>query len=86
LLINTYWHNNTIFLIKKANRWLPQIEPILKEYGVPDDFKYLAAIEGSFRNDVSPAKAVGFWQFRKEAGKEFGLEINKEVDERYDPL
>ncbi|MDH5367529.1 MAG: lytic transglycosylase domain-containing protein [Cyclobacteriaceae bacterium] len=86
LHINTYWHNNTIFLIKKANRWLPQIEPILKKFDVPDDFKYLTAIEGSFRNDISPKNAVGFWQFRKEAGKEFGLEITKEVDERYDPL
>ncbi|MDH5475682.1 MAG: lytic transglycosylase domain-containing protein [Cyclobacteriaceae bacterium] len=86
LHINTYWHNNTIFLIKKANRWLPQIEAILKEHNIPDDFKYLTAIEGSFRNDVSPKNAVGFWQFRKDAGKEFGLEITKEVDERYDPL
>ena len=86
LHINSYWHNNTIFLIKKANRWLPQIEPILKEHGIPDDFKYLTAIEGSFRNDVSPMQAVGFWQIRKDAGKEFGLEINREVDERYDPL
>lgn len=86
LHINTYWHNNTIFLIKRANRWLPQIEPILKEYEIPDDFKYLTAIEGSFMNDSSPKDAVGFWQFRKDAGKEFGLEISKEVDERYDPL
>ena len=86
LHINTYWHNNTIFLIKKANRWLPQIEAILKAHNIPDDFKYLTAIEGSFRNDISPKNAVGFWQFRKDAGKEFGLEITKEVDERYDPL
>lgn len=86
LHINTYWHNNTIFLIKNAHRWLSQIEPILKEHGIPDDFKYLTAIEGSFRNDVSPRQAVGFWQIRKDAGKENGLEINKEVDERYDPL
>ena len=86
LHINSYWHNNTIFLIKNAHRWLPQIEPILKEHGIPDDFKYLTAVEGSFRNDVSPRQAVGFWQIRKDAGKENGLEINKEVDERYDPL
>ena len=86
LHINTYWHNNTIFLIKHANRWLPQMEPILKEHGIPDDFKYLTAIEGSFRNDESPAGAVGFWQFKKDTGKEFGLEVTKEVDERYDPI
>lgn len=86
LHINTYWHNNTIFLIKHANRWLPQMEPILKEYGIPDDFKYLTAIEGSFRNDKSPAGAVGFWQIRKATAKEYGLEVTREVDERYDPI
>jgi hypothetical protein len=86
LHINTYWHNNTIFLIKHANRWLPQMEPILREYGIPDDFKYLTAIEGSFRNDKSPSGAVGYWQILKETGKEFGLEVTKEVDERYDPI
>ena len=86
LHINSYWHNNTIFLIKKANRWFPQMEKILKEYDIPDDFKYLTAIEGSFRNDISYKNAVGFWQFLKPAGKEFGLEINQEIDERYDPI
>ncbi len=86
LHINTYWHSSTIFLIKRANKWLPQMEQILKENGIPDDFKYLAAIEGGFMNEVSPKEAVGFWQIRKDAGKEFGLEISKTVDERYDPI
>ncbi len=86
LHINTYWHSSTIFLIKQAHRWLPQIEEILKENGIPDDFKYLTAIEGGFANAVSPANAVGFWQILKSSGKENGLEITKYVDERYDPL
>lgn len=86
LHINTYWHNNTIFLIKNANRWLPQMEPILKDHGIPDDFKYLTAIEGSFRNDESPAGAVGFWQIKKATAREYGLEVTKEVDERHDPI
>lgn len=86
LHINTYWHSSTIFLIKKAHRWIPQIEKILKENNIPDDFKYLTAIEGGFTNAVSPANAVGFWQFKKAAGKENGLEIRKTVDERYDPI
>jgi hypothetical protein len=86
LHINTYWHSSTIFLMKQAHRWLPQIEEILKENGVPDDFKYLTAIESGFANQVSPANAVGFWQILSTSGKEFGLEITKEVDERYDPL
>jgi membrane-bound lytic murein transglycosylase D len=86
LQINTYFHSNTIFLIKRANRWLPQIEKILKENDIPDDFKYLPLIESNLMNVVSPAEAVGYWQILKTSGKEFGLEIGDDVDERYDPL
>ncbi len=84
--INTYWHTNTILMIKRANRWLPMIEKELVKAGIPDDFKYLVAIETNFKNDTSPRNAVGFWQFLKASGKEQGLEITAEVDERYDPL
>jgi membrane-bound lytic murein transglycosylase D len=86
LQINTYFHSNTIFLIKRANRWLPQIEKILREHDVPDDFKYLPLIESNLLNDISPKNAVGYWQILKASGKENGLEITDEVDERYDPL
>lgn len=86
LQINTYFHSNTLFLIKRANRWLPQIEKILREHDVPDDFKYLPLIESNLLNDISPKNAVGYWQILKDAGKENGLEITDEVDERYDPL
>ena len=86
LHINTYWHNNSIFIYKRSNRWLPQIEAILQEEGVPDDFKYLAVIESGLLNVTSPAKAVGFWQFLKPTARELGLEVTKEVDERYHPL
>jgi membrane-bound lytic murein transglycosylase D len=86
LHINTYWHNNTIFLMKRANRWLPQIQEILRKNNIPDDFKYLPLIESGLMNDISPKAAVGFWQILKSAGKENGLEISAEVDERYDPL
>ncbi len=86
LHINTYWHSSTIYLLKRGNQWLPRIEKILQKNGIPDDFKYLTAIEGGFKNDVSPKNAVGFWQIVKDAGKENGLEISKDVDERYDPI
>jgi membrane-bound lytic murein transglycosylase D len=86
LQINTYFHSNTLFLIKRANRWLPQIEKILRENDVPEDFKYLPLIESNLLNDISPKNAVGYWQILKDAGKENGLEITDEVDERYDPL
>jgi hypothetical protein len=86
LHINSYMHNSTIFIMKRAGRWLPQIEEILKANGIPDDFKYQAAIESALLNDVSPRGAVGFWQIMEPAGKELGLEIREEVDERYNPL
>jgi membrane-bound lytic murein transglycosylase D len=73
LHINTYWHNNTIFLIKRANRWLPQIQAILRMHNIPDDFKYLPLVETGLLNDISPKEAVGFWQILKSSGKEFGV-------------
>ena len=83
ILVNTYWHSNSLLLFKRANRWLPVIEPILKENGIPDDFKYLALIESNLQNITSPAGAKGYWQLMKKTAQLYGLEVNKEVDERY---
>ncbi|MBN2347539.1 MAG: transglycosylase SLT domain-containing protein [Bacteroidales bacterium] len=83
LLINTYWHSQTILFIKKANRYFPEIEKILKENGVPDDFKYIPLVESGFSQAVSPAGAAGFWHFVKGTAEDYGLEVNDEVDERY---
>lgn len=83
LLVNVYWQSSSLLLLKKANRYFPLIEPILKKYQVPDDFKFLALIESGLSNVVSPAGAAGFWQFIPETGKKYGLEISEEVDERY---
>lgn len=79
---NTYWHSNTFFYFKRAHRWFPIIEKILKENGVPDDFKYLAVIESGLLNVTSPSGAKGFWQFMKATGKDYSLEISDDVDER----
>jgi hypothetical protein len=84
LLSNAYFHSQTIRYIKLAPRYFPVIERILKEKGIPDDFKYLALAESGLNpRAVSPAGAVGFWQFLEGTAKDFGLEVNKEVDERY---
>jgi hypothetical protein len=83
LLVNTYWQSNGLLMFKRAKKYFPIIEPILKGYGVPDDFKYLAVIESGLTNAVSPAGARGVWQIMKVTGKENGLEINTNVDERY---
>ncbi|MGB1170076.1 MAG: lytic transglycosylase domain-containing protein [Flavobacteriaceae bacterium] len=83
LLVNTYWQSNGLLLIKKAHKYFPLIEPMLKKYGIPDDFKYLAVAESGLENNSSPAGAAGFWQFLKSSAKEYGLEVNQNVDERY---
>ena len=80
----TYFHSTTMLLIKRANRIFPTIEPILKKEGVPDDIKYLAVIESNLdHRAVSPAGAVGLWQFLQSPGRENGLEVRTDVDERY---
>ena len=85
LTIFTYQHGSTMLSIKRANRYFPMIERILKEQGVPDDFKYLAVVESALDyKAVSPAKAAGMWQFMESTGKMYGLEISAQVDERLD--
>ena len=82
LLSNAYWHSQTILLFKRAHRYFPAIEPILKKYGIPDDFKYIPLIESGLLNIGSPAGARGYWQLIEGTAKENGLEVNDDVDER----
>ena len=86
LLVNTYWQSNGLLLHKRANRYFPVIEPILKKNGIPNDFKYLALIESGLENVVSPAGATGFWQLLSATAKERGLEVNSLIDERYNVI
>tara|TARA_A100001011_G_scaffold90497_1_gene95072 strand:- start:17271 stop:18182 length:912 start_codon:yes stop_codon:yes gene_type:complete len=83
LLVNTYWQSNMMLLLKRSNKWFPTIEKILKEEGVPEDFKFLAVIESGLENLRSPKGAKGFWQLMPSTAKEYGLEVNNNVDERY---
>ena len=84
LMSFTYMHSTTMQLIKRANRFFPVVEPILKANGIPDDFKYLMVIESNLNTLArSPAGAAGLWQFMQSAGKENGLEVNNNIDERY---
>lgn len=84
LMAFTYMHSSTMLTIKRANRYFPIIEPILKENGLPDDLKYLAVIESSLNPLArSRAGAAGMWQFMKGTGRDFGLEVNTNIDERY---
>jgi membrane-bound lytic murein transglycosylase D len=83
LITTAYRHSSTILIVKRANRYFPIIEKILSENNIPEDFKYLAAAESDLSNVISPVGATGFWQIMSATGKEEGLEINTEVDERY---
>lgn len=84
LIVNMYRQSSTVLYFKRANRYFPVIEPILKRNGVPEDFKYLCVIESGLANVTSPAKAQGFWQFIPSTGKNYGLEVTDEIDMRND--
>lgn len=84
LIAFTYMHSTTLLMLKRANRYFPVVEPILKESNIPDDFKYLMVIESNLNPLAkSPSGAVGLWQIMPTTGRELGLEINENVDERY---
>jgi membrane-bound lytic murein transglycosylase D len=83
LLVNTYWQSSMLLYLKRAHKYFPVIEPILEKHGVPNDFKYLAVIESGLTNATSTAGAKGFWQFMPATAKEYGMEVNDFVDERY---
>lgn len=85
LLINSYSHSQTLYAMKRAYRYFPMIEERLKANGVPEDFKYLCVAESHLQNATSNAGAVGFWQFMRDTGPRYGLVINDDVDERYNP-
>jgi hypothetical protein len=83
---NTLYNNSQALMLDRASYWLPQFDPILKQYGIPRDFRYLAVVESMLTNVESPKGAAGYWQMLANTGQTFGLEINEEVDERYHPI
>lgn len=84
LLAFSYMHTSSVLMIKRANRYFPLIEKILKENNIPDDLKYLMAIESSMDTEArSHAGAAGFWQFMQGTARDFNLEVNNNIDERY---
>ncbi len=83
LYVNAYWESNMVLLMKRSTKFLPQIEEWLSANQIPEDFKYLAIAESGLMNVASPAGARGFWQFMESTAKEYGLEVNNDVDERY---
>ncbi|WP_235954695.1 lytic transglycosylase domain-containing protein [Cyclobacterium salsum] len=83
LYVNSYWESNTVLMMKRAGKFFPFIEQTLDENGIPEDFKYVALIESGLMNVTSPAGAKGFWQFMRGTAGDFGLEVSRDVDERY---
>lgn len=82
LIVNNFWHSNTFFYLKRANRWFPVMKPILEEHNIPLDFLYLAVIESGLMQVTSPSGAKGFWQFLKGTAQDYGLIVNNYIDER----
>jgi membrane-bound lytic murein transglycosylase D len=82
LIVNSYFHSSTTLIIKRANRFFPNIEKLLKEENIHDDFKYLSVIESNLTQARSPAGALGFWQFMPQTASEYNLVVNNEIDER----
>ena len=84
LITFTYMHTNSTLMLKRSNRIFQEVEPILEKNGIPDDLKYLMAIESNLDPaSVSPAGAAGLWQFMAATARQYGLEVNSNVDERY---
>jgi len=83
ILVNAYWQSNAFLLMKRTHKFGPLIDSILAAESVPLDFKYLAVIESGLQNASSPAGAKGFWQFMRSTAKEFDLEVNANVDDRF---
>ncbi len=86
LKINTQNNKSTTLMLKNAMIWLSVVEKILVQNGIPSDFKYVAMVESNFKNVISSKEAVGFWQLKETTAREFGLEVNDEVDQRLDPI
>ncbi|WP_247234303.1 lytic transglycosylase domain-containing protein [Telluribacter sp. SYSU D00476] len=83
LIKNVYRHSGTLSVMKRVQRYREPITTILTKNQIPADFLYLAVAESDLSPIAESAKAaVGFWQFLEPVAKEYGLEVNKYVDER----
>ena len=83
LKASSYEHIQTDRLHHMAARWFPIMEPILKRYGIPDDFKYLPLVESGLKGGTSPRGASGYWQFMPGTARSYGLVVNGDQDERH---
>ena len=83
-LLLTIWDRPQVILwLKRSQRFLPYIEVILQENGMPDDLKFVAIAESALRPHAGSRKgAIGFWQFMRHTGRHYGLTINRRIDER----
>ncbi len=74
---------STLLLHKKAARWFPMIEAILKKNGVPEDFKYVAILESGLDNSNTLLGSGGFWGLMGPVAKDYGLQVDENIDERF---
>lgn len=84
LLVNTFYQSQTTQILKYKHRYFPIIDSVLKANDIPEDFRYLAVAESGLRVNISPKGAAGFWQIIESTAKLYKLQVNDEVDQRYD--
>ncbi len=84
LLVNTFYQSQTTMILKYKHRYFPIIDSVLKANNIPEDFRYLAVAESGLRVNISPKGAAGFWQIIESTAKLYKLQVNDEVDQRYD--
>lgn len=84
LLVNTFYQSQTTQILKYKHRFFPTIDSVLKANNIPLDFRYLAVAESNLRVNISPKGAAGFWQIIESTAKLYKLQVNEEVDQRYD--
>lgn len=75
----------TLMILKRAQRWREPMLKLLRAAQLPDDFFYLMVAESGVRNIQSPAGAHGYWQFMPATAREYGMVVDRYVDQRLDP-
>ena len=82
---HVYHKPSTQLLLRRAAKYKKPFQRILRQHGVHEDIFYVALAESNLSNAISPKGAKGYWQFMKRTAKEYDLEVNGTVDERYHP-
>ncbi len=83
MLLALWDRPQVILWIKRSGKYFRHIEQILNKYNLPMDLKYVPIVESALRPHAGSIKgAVGFWQFLRSTGRQYGLRVDNKIDER----